>query len=136
MSHVCSNVLIVFHLRYNSIASNNSTKKLLDVSACTCCTLEVGVEVFCFEDSRHGYAIASEALLLPNFGIVEENVNLACVAEVWSVAHTAEDFQRDASASLRGHELQHLQLCVKDSSHLIIVEIFEIETGVDGEASS
>lgn len=72
---------------------------------------------------------------MPNLCIIEQDVNLACVAKVRPVAHTAEDFQRDTSASLCGHERLSLQLSIKNCSHLFVVKIFEQETRIDGEAS-
>lgn len=116
------------------IASDDPTEELLDISTSTCRTLEIGIEVFRLEDSCHVYAIAFETFLLPNLGVVEQNVNLACIAKVRAVTHAAEDFQCNAPTSLRGHERLSLQFSVKDSSHLIIVEVFEEETRIDGKA--
>jgi hypothetical protein len=120
-------------LRNDSFATDDSAEELLDIGASTRRTLEIGIEVFCFENRCPGYAIASEALLLTDLGIVEQDINLTSVAKVGAVAHTAEHLQRNTPTSLRGHEMLSLQLGVKDSSHLVIIEIFEEETGVDGE---
>jgi hypothetical protein len=115
-------------LSYDTIATDDSTEQFLDIGASTCRALEIGIEIFSFENRCPGYAIATEALLLPDFGIVEQNVNLACIAKVRAVAHAAEHLQRNTPTSFCGHEMLSLQLGVKDSSHLIIVEIFEEET--------
>jgi len=121
-------------LRDDSLATDDFTEEFLDVSASTCRTLEVGIEIFRFEDSCSSNAIAFEALLLPNFGVVKQHVNLACVAKVGAVAHATEHLQRNAPTSFRGEEFLSFQLSIKDCSHLVVVEIFEKETRVDGKA--
>jgi hypothetical protein len=118
----------------DTIQEGSSSEKLLDVRAGTLRALVVGIEVLYLEQGRPGYAVESEALLLLNFGVVEEHVGLARVAKVRAVAHTAEDIQSDAPICLGSRELLNFQLSVEDGNHSIVVAVFKEETRVDGEA--
>ena len=133
--HVSGNVLILFQLGDDTLTAHDSSEQHLDIRVGTFSALVVWVKVLRFENSRPGYSITSKALLLPRLRIVQQNVDLASIAKIGPVAHSTKDVQGDASCLLRSRERLCLDLGIEDDCHFLVGEVFEEETGVDGEAS-
>ena len=132
--HVGGNVLILFQLGDNTLAADNSFEKHFNVRVGALRALVIRVKVLRFKDSRPGYTIASKALLLHDLRIIQENVDLASVAEIGPVAHPIKDVQGDASGFSRSGESLGLELSIKDDSHFLVAEVFEQKSGADGKA--
>lgn len=132
--HIGGNVLILFQLGDNTLTAHNSFEKHLNVGVGALRAIVVRVKVLRLEDGRPGYTIASKALLLHGFRIIQQNVNLASVAEVGPVAHPTKDVQGDASGFSRSGESLGLELSIKDDSHFLVAEVFEQKSGADGKA--
>jgi hypothetical protein len=136
VSHVGGNVLILFQLGDNVSTAHNTLEQHLNVRVGAFSTLVVWVKVLSFENGRPGYtAVTSKALLLQDLCVVQQNVDLARVAEVGPVAHAAEDIQGNAPSLLCGRKGLSLELGIKDDRHFFIVEVLEQKARADGEAS-
>ena len=135
VSHVGGNVLILFQLGDNTLASHDTFEQHLNVRVGTLSTLVVWVEVLGFENGRPGYSIASKTLLLHQLRIIQKDVDLASIAKIGPVAHSAQNIQGDAPSLFCSRERLSLELSVEDDCHFLVAEVFEEKARGDGEAS-